>query len=214
MLGYLGSLQQDLSLLLLFPLSLQPIQLLQELELRADVVDLLMPPVLLWCGGGDALKRRQGALNRRVAAVAAGDRHLEALVLQRGHVRHPLQQVLQPCLGGVRDVADHVGPQLAHAELPACHIRRGRYARSHGAPAAPPFSPPTHRRQRASPISRALRPSRDGDRKVSSLQERVTVPTSSELVAKMLALSSVRLTPAMEATSLMSSSSLGDRRDR
>lgn len=80
-------------------------------------------------GGGDALKRRQGALNRRVAAVAAGDRHLEALVLQRGHVRHPLQQVLQPCLGGVRDVADHVGPQLAHAELPACHIRRGRYAR-------------------------------------------------------------------------------------
>lgn len=75
----------------------------------------------------------------------------------------------------------------------------------------PPFSPT---RRRVSPISRALRLSRDGDRKVSSLQERVTVPTSSELVAKILALSSVRLTPAMEATSLMSSSSLGDRRDR
>lgn len=45
------------------------------------------------------------------------------------------------------------------------------------------------------------------------MQERVTAPTSSELVAKMLALSSVRLTPAMEATSLMSSSSLSGGRD-
>lgn len=40
------------------------------------------------------------------------------------------------------------------------------------------------------------------------------MPTSSELVARILALSSVRLTPAMEATSLMSSSSLhGGRRE-
>lgn len=63
LLGYLGSLQQDLPLLLLLPLPLQPIQLLQELELRADVADLLVPPVLLW-GGGGVLKRRQGALNQ------------------------------------------------------------------------------------------------------------------------------------------------------
>lgn len=46
------------------------------------------------------------------------------------------------------------------------------------------------------------------DRKASSLQECVTAPTSPELVARILALSSERLTPAMEATSLMSSSSL------
>lgn len=62
----------------------------------------------------------------------------------------------------------------------------------------------------ASPISRALLLSKEVDRKVSSLQERVTDPTSSELVAKIRALSSDRLTPAMEATSLMSSSSLDE----
>lgn len=59
-----------------------------------------------------------------------------------------------------------------------------------------------------SPISRALRVSEEVEKKVSSLQERVTVPTSSELVAKIQALSSDKLTPAMEATSLISSSSL------
>lgn len=50
-------------------------------------------------------------------------------------------------------------------------------------------------------------------RKDSSLHERIFVPTSSELVARMRAFSSLRLTPAMDATSLMSSSSLkGERR--
>lgn len=39
------------------------------------------------------------------------------------------------------------------------------------------------------------------------------MPTSSELVAKILALSSDRLTPAIDATSLMSSSSLQTRRE-
>ncbi len=63
-------------------------------------------------------------------------------------------------------------------------------------------------RLRVSPISRALRVSEEVERKVSSLQERVTAPTSSELVAKIRALSSDKLTPAMEATSLISSSSL------
>lgn len=67
---------------------------------------------------------------------------------------------------------------------------------------------------RLSPISRAIRVSGEVERKVSSLQERVTMPTSSELVAKMRALSSDRLTPAMEATSLISSSSLGGRKVR
>lgn len=47
-----------------------------------------------------------------------------------------------------------------------------------------------------------------GRRKVSSLQDRVRVPTSSEFVANILALSSDRFTPAIDATSLMSSSSL------
>lgn len=47
-------------------------------------------------------------------------------------------------------------------------------------------------------------------RKVSSLQDRVTVPTSSEFVARIRALSSDKLTPAMDATSLISSSSLGE----
>lgn len=61
-----------------------------------------------------------------------------------------------------------------------------------------------------SPISKALRVSKEVERKVSSLQERVTVPTSSELVAKIRALSSDKLTPAMEATSLISSSSLDE----
>lgn len=59
-----------------------------------------------------------------------------------------------------------------------------------------------------SPISSILLCSREVERKASSLQECVTMPTSPELVARMLALSSERLTPAMEATSLMSSSSL------
>lgn len=59
-------------------------------------------------------------------------------------------------------------------------------------------------------MSRALLLSEEVERKVSSLQERVTEPTSSELVAKMRALSSDRLTPAMDATSLMSSSSLDE----
>ena len=59
-----------------------------------------------------------------------------------------------------------------------------------------------------SPISRTLRVSEEVARKASSLQERVTAPTSSEFVARIRALSSDRLTPAMEATSLMSSSSL------
>lgn len=45
-------------------------------------------------------------------------------------------------------------------------------------------------------------------RKGSSLQDWVWVPTKSELVAIIRALSSLRLTPAIEATSLMSSSSL------
>lgn len=72
---------------------------------------------------------------------------------------------------------------------------------------------PLSQRVHVSPISRTLQLSREADRNISSLQERVTVPTSSELVAKIVALSSVRLTPAMEATSLMSSSSLSDRRD-
>ena len=61
-----------------------------------------------------------------------------------------------------------------------------------------------------SPISRALRVSKEVERKVSSLQDRVTAPTSSELVARIRALSSDKLTPAMEATSLISSSSLGE----
>ena len=59
-----------------------------------------------------------------------------------------------------------------------------------------------------SPICSILLCSTAQDRKASSLQECVTAPTSPELVARMLALSSDRLTPAMEATSLMSSSSL------
>lgn len=43
---------------------------------------------------------------------------------------------------------------------------------------------------------------------MSSLQDRVSVPTNSEFVANILALSSDRFTPAIDATSLMSSSSL------
>ena len=45
-------------------------------------------------------------------------------------------------------------------------------------------------------------------RKASSRQERICVPTRSEFVARIRALSSFRFTPAMDATSLMSSSSL------
>ncbi len=62
--------------------------------------------------------------------------------------------------------------------------------------------------ERVSPISSILLCSTAQERKASSLQERVTAPTSPELVAKILAFSSDRFTPAMEATSLMSSSSL------
>lgn len=58
------------------------------------------------------------------------------------------------------------------------------------------------------PVSRIRRWSSPGWRKASSLHERICVPTSSELVASILALSSFKFTPAMEATSLMSSSSL------
>ena len=43
------------------------------------------------------------------------------------------------------------------------------------------------------------------------MQDRVRVPTNSEFVANILALSSDRFTPAMDATSLMSSSSLQER---
>lgn len=64
---------------------------------------------------------------------------------------------------------------------------------------------------RLSPMSRTIRVSKEVERKVSSLQERVTMPTSSELVAKIRALSSDKLTPAIEATSLISSSSLEKR---
>lgn len=49
-------------------------------------------------------------------------------------------------------------------------------------------------------------------RKDSSLQDRILVPTSSELVARIRAFSSLRLTPAIDATSLMSSSSLWEAR--
>lgn len=58
------------------------------------------------------------------------------------------------------------------------------------------------------PISSILLCNGAGRRKVSSLQDRVSVPTNSEFVANILALSSDRFTPAIEATSLMSSSSL------
>lgn len=58
------------------------------------------------------------------------------------------------------------------------------------------------------PISSIRACSTEQERKASSLQECVTAPTSPELVARILALSSDRFTPAMEATSLMSSSSL------
>lgn len=58
------------------------------------------------------------------------------------------------------------------------------------------------------PVSRIRRCSTSAGRKNSSLQERIFVPTISELVAKIRAFSSFRLTPAIDATSLMSSSSL------
>lgn len=61
------------------------------------------------------------------------------------------------------------------------------------------------------PVSRTRRCNKPAGRKDSSLQERIFVPTSSELVARIRALSSLRLTPAMDATSLMSSSSLMER---
>lgn len=64
------------------------------------------------------------------------------------------------------------------------------------------------RHPRAVPISNILLCRGAGSRKVSSLQDRVRVPTNSEFVANILALSSDRFTPAMDATSLMSSSSL------
>lgn len=69
---------------------------------------------------------------------------------------------------------------------------------------------PTHGAQhpRAVPISNILLCRGAGSKKVSSLQDRVRVPTNSEFVANILALSSDRFTPAMDATSLMSSSSL------
>ena len=69
---------------------------------------------------------------------------------------------------------------------------------------------PTWRAQhpRAVPISNILLCRGAGSRKVSSLQDLVRVPTNSEFVANILALSSDRFTPAMDATSLMSSSSL------
>lgn len=61
------------------------------------------------------------------------------------------------------------------------------------------------------PVSRMRRCSSPVGRKDSSLQDRILVPTSSELVARIRAFSSLRLTPAMDATSLMSSSSLKTR---
>lgn len=61
-----------------------------------------------------------------------------------------------------------------------------------------------------SPVSWIRRCSSPGWRKASSLHERICVPTRSELVASILALSSFRFTPAIEATSLISSSSLKD----
>lgn len=61
------------------------------------------------------------------------------------------------------------------------------------------------------PISKILLCKGAGKRKVSSLQDRVRVPTNSEFVANIRALSSDRFTPAIEATSLMSSSSLQKR---
>lgn len=68
------------------------------------------------------------------------------------------------------------------------------------------------RTPRAIPISNILLCRGAGRRKVSSLQDRVRVPTNSEFVANILALSSDRFTPAIDATSLMSSSSLQERR--
>lgn len=65
----------------------------------------------------------------------------------------------------------------------------------------------------ASPMSRARRVSEEMERRGSSLQDRVTAPTSSELVARIRALSSDKLTPAMEVTSLISSSSLDEMKD-
>ena len=47
----------------------------------------------------------------------------------------------------------------------------------------------------------------------SSLHDWTSVPTNSEFVAKMQAFSSLRLTPAMEVTSLMSSSSLIEKKE-
>lgn len=133
------------------------------------------------------------------------DRHLEAEVFQLSHLRHFLQQILQPLLRRMGDEVDHVGPQLADAKLLACRLKRTfvRHALTR-----PRFL--LSKVTEASPISRALLLSEGVERKVSSLQERVTEPTSSELVAKIRALSSDRLTPAMEATSLISSSSLDE----
>lgn len=68
------------------------------------------------------------------------------------------------------------------------------------------------RHPRAVPISNILLCRGAGSRKVSSLQDLVRVPTNSEFVANILALSSDRFTPAMDATSLMSSSSLQETR--
>lgn len=134
--------------------------------------------------------------------------NLKADVPLLGHQGNLFHQILKPLLGRVWNILDHFSAQVAHTVPRACKRTGPPCLRPTGRPRVWTDGPSQMNVLGFSPISSILLCSSEVERKASSLQECVTTPTSSELVARMLALSSERLTPAMEATSLMSSSSL------
>lgn len=125
-----------------------------------------------------------------------------------GHQGNLFQQILKPLLSSVWNILYYFSAQVSHTVLPAWKRTGPVCLRVTGSAACVDRWSVANGCFGFSPISSILLCSSEVERKASSLQECVTTPTSSELVARMLALSSERLTPAMEATSLMSSSSL------
>lgn len=142
------------------------------------------------------------------ASFAMLQTNLNADVPLLGHQGNLFQHILKPLLSSVGNILYYFSAEVGHTVLPAWKRTGPVCLRVTGRLHVWTDGPLQMNVFGFSPISSILLCSSEVERKTSSLQECVTTPTSSELVARMLALSSERLTPAMEATSLMSSSSL------
>lgn len=130
MYSYLGSLQENLSLLLFLSLLLHLIQLLEKFELGSHIADLFVPRILLCVEWRRGKKGQEDAREKwkqgkcRLTSFNVINYHLEGYVLVLRHLWRPFQQILKSLLCSVGNVIDHICAQVTYTELLACHNRR------------------------------------------------------------------------------------------